>query len=160
MCLLSLRLWMFGWSWINARRIGLDIGKSILRIRQAIFRRLHVFVWYHCEEQLYQMRIQIWLFSLFDIYLTLIGDYYAYLSLFEFYLTLIWHLFVIIGDYLFLIIARKLFFCYLMIIWWLFDNYSRIINSRVPDIDQVLGSSDNYYIIRYYSEIIFIIHRK
>ena len=69
------------------------------------------------------MRIQIWLFSLFDIYLTLIGDYYAYLSLFESYLTLIWHLFVIIGDYLFLIIARN----YFSVIWWLFDDYSTII---------------------------------
>ena len=69
------------------------------------------------------MRIQIWLFALFDIYLTLIGDYYAYLSLFESYLTLIWHLFVIIGDYLFLIIARN----YFSVIWWLFDDYSTII---------------------------------
>ena len=69
------------------------------------------------------MRIQIWLFALFDIYLTLICDYYAYLLLFESYLTLIWHLFVIIGDYLFLIIARN----YFSVIWWLFDDYSTII---------------------------------
>ena len=96
-------------------------------------------IWYLFDTYWWLLCLFVIIWILFDSYLTLICNY--------------WWLFVF--NY-----CKELFFCYLMIIWWLFDNYLRIINSAVPDIYQVLPSSDNYYIIRYYSEIIFIIHRK